>query len=797
MRLGVKASISIPGMDAAMLLTGTFLSIICIKCIIIGCITTKYGQMVMNILFAIYQFFGGDNHFGIDLPVSGLIALLFFLSAGFRYHTLARVEKQGRARPAEIVWFGVKIIIIIVVGTLSLKLIIFTGLYVFLLTGKVSFTLARGAAKTGWKVLHGISFILFIFVIPAMLFIVAIIVNYIYELGFGMASAIIFLLFNIKLPRSAEGRIVISKVFQNFKESPRHVKAGLIGAIVIGAIFPIGLAAGQIVVENIMLPMRDGVRLATTIYRPAWEVGNMPVILIRTPYNKDASAGTALSWYNKGYIVVTQDTRGCYASEGAFDAFLNTGNDGYDTCKWIVAQPWCNGKIGTTGYSALSMVQYPMAGLQAPGLIVQEMDMGTPDLYDEYYRGGAWMQSDVGGWIHANTASNPALEYAIIDSILAHPDKNSSYWAPSSLATDDKYANVSTRAVHFAGWFDLFQQNTINGFMGYYYNGSAFARGHQKLVIGPWVHAYDTPSITIGGVELSYPNSNDPVSGKWREAIFDESLQPTALSTGDLDALSIWSQPNVAYYVMGDITNPNSGANQWRYANDWPIPGYHETPLYLQTNGSLSWITPGSSKNFTYIYDPRHPMQTIGGTNLAFDNTLKYNSSSVYNSSIGWGSWDQQPLLNRHDVLVFNSSQLSQSVEAVGDVKTRLFIASNCTNTDFVAKLCDVYPSGQSMLVADGIINTYKRDSVNKDEKMTALHVYEVDVDLWSTAYRFGAGHKIQLVISSSNAPKYLPNPNTGAPLARTYSTFYDANNTILVDPSHPSCLYLPLGPSS
>jgi uncharacterized protein len=751
---------------------------------------TNIGLDIMNLPFAIFQFFAADDHFRLNLYVIGVITLLYFLSEAFKYHSLARLEKQERPRASGISWFVGKMAIILALGILSTKLAIFIGIYIIMLAGKVSFILGKNTTSKVWKALHGISFILSCFVVPITLVTAGTLLHLIYELGFGIAGGITFLLFNLRKKPDVPNGIASLKVLQGFKDSSRHVKASLIGVIVIGAFVPVGFAGGAITVENIMLPMRDGVRLATTIFRPTWNAGSMPVILIRTPYNKDISFGTAIQWYNKGYIVVTQDTRGSYASEGVFDAFLNTGSDGYDTCKWIVEQPWCSGKIGTTGGSALSMVQYPMAGLHAPGLVVQEMDVGTPDLYDEYYRGGAWMDCDVGGWIRANTAGTAGLGNATIDSILVHPNKNSSFWANSSLAVDNKYANVNTRAVHLGGWFDLFQQNTINGFMGYYYNGSAFARGHQKLVIGPWVHAIG--ANVIQGV-LKFPGSSDSNSGKWREAIFNENLQPIAFSTGSIDALSIWSQPNIAYYVMGDWSNPNSGANQWRYANDWPIPGYHETSLYLQADGSLSWTAPGSTMNYSYIYDPAHPMQTIGGTNLV-NNTLPYNPNLVYDASIGWGSWNQHPLLNRPDVISFNSSVLTQHVEAIGNVKARLFIASNCTNTDFVVKLCDVYPTGESWLVADGIINTFKRNGVNKDENMTSLHVYEVDVDLWSTAYRFETGHKIQLIISSSNAPKYLPNPNTGAPLNRTYSTFNHANNTILVDPSHQSCILLPTG---
>jgi putative CocE/NonD family hydrolase len=243
---------------------------------------------------------------------------------------------------------------------------------------------------------------------------------------------------------------------------------------------------------------------------------------------------------------------------------------------------------------------------------------------------------------------------------------------------------------------------------------------------------------------------------------------------------------------MGDVLDPGCGANGWRYTNDWPI-SHVDTPLYLQASKSLAWDAPVAAGNFSYIYDPRHPVQTLGGTNLVFNSTLPYQPDVVQDVSIGAGIWDQRPIHDRSDVLVFNSTLLTQRVEVVGRVTAKLFIVSNCTDTDFAVKLCDVYPTGQAMVVCDGIASVRKRQGTDKDLFIVPGTTYEIDVDLWSTAYQFNAGHRIQLVITSSNAPKYNPCPNTGAPLNRTYSTFFDANNTIIVDPVHPSAAWLPV----
>ncbi len=728
---------------------------------------------LLSVMLAI----ANNGFWDLDFYVLVLIEAVLCLSLAFQMIIYSKKELNRGAVRGHVTWLVTKWVIAGILSFLSIKLAVAIGIYVFLATGAASVRLAKGAETRVWKVLHGIAAVLFLLLLPAALVVAGILLGFRIEVLFGAGGGVAFIAANAPSFRKPARAIL-----RSLRESPRLEKVALVAGICMLSLAAVGVPASRMTVEDMMLTMSDGTRIATTVYRPTLQVGGLPVILIRTPYSRAYSAGSAESLYNKGYIVVMQDVRGTYGSEGTFDALTSAGSDAFDTCTWIVGQPWCDGRIGSTGMSALAITQYFAAGAGSPGLLAQEMEFGTGDMYDTFFRGGKYAESDIGYWIWLNSKGSNAT----IDDFLAHPNKDA-WWDNASLAVGNDFAKVNTRGAHLAGWFDIFQQNTIDAFSGFYYNGTARARRHQKLVIGPWGHG-----VGNRAGQLPFPDWKDPKFRQWREAIMTESLEPSKLSSALFDVPSLWSEPNIAYYVMGDVLDPNCGANEWRYTNDWPI-AHADTPLYMQADGTLAWTPPAMARNYTYLYDPQHPMQTIGGTNLVFNENLTYNPDAVYNMSIGWGMWDQRPLLNRSDVLVFNTSVLASPVEVAGNVRARFWISSNCTDTDFVAKLCDVYPTGHSMLVCDGIVSIRKRNGLDKDELIAPGTAYEVEVDLWSTAYQFNAGHRIQLVVSSSNAPKYQPCPNTGVPIARTYPGTAVANNTLLVGTARESRLVLPV----
>jgi putative CocE/NonD family hydrolase len=234
------------------------------------------------------------------------------------------------------------------------------------------------------------------------------------------------------------------------------------------------------------------------------------------------------------------------------------------------------------------------------------------------------------------------------------------------------------------------------------------------------------------------------------------------------------SSPAVTYYVMGDVDNSTAPGNEWRYADDWPLP-CTERAWYLQTDGSLQTSIPASTQQFTYTYDPANPVPTLGGGNLL----------------IPAGPYDQRPVENRSDVLIFTSPVLEEPYEATGSIKARLFVSSDCPDTDFTVKLTDVYPDGRSMLITDGILRMRNRNGTDHWVLMEPGTVYQVDVDLWSTSYIWNTGHQIRVDIASSNFPRCLNNPNTADGIYKN-TTYTVAHNTLYIDSVRSSCLLLP-----
>ena len=522
-----------------------------------------------------------------------------------------------------------------------------------------------------------------------------------------------------------------------------------------------------------MVEMDDGVRLSTDVYfAPGSFRAPRPVILIRTPYGKHLIGSLYGSLYlTQNYHVVIQDVRGTFGSESIdnFLLFADAYKDGVDTIKWILDHSWCNGKIASVGASALGINEYFYAGMNPEGLFAQSIMVATPDLYKtSIYPGGAFRESLVTEWIKMTVPDN--YEYQL-DLIISHPMKDRLYNS-TSLFMDigPSFKNVSTPSIHIGGWYDVFQQGTLDGFMGYDDLSLSEARGKQLLIMGPFTHGF--PREGLQG-ELFYPTKS--ISGfdlylQWEQRLLDQAL---------LESNIDWTQNRVAYYMMGDVDDKNANANDYRFAKDWPLP-YENDTWYLDNGGFISNNSlPDSNLNISYLYDPRNPVPTQGGNNLI----------------ISAGPFDQSSLETRDDVLIWESQNLTKPYEIIGNMWAHLYVSSNCTNTDFTVKITDVYPDNRSMLISDGIINAARRNGFNTTAPSLEGVIDDVWIDLWSTAYQFNVGHKIRIAISSSNYPRFAANPNTGAP-QRVYSyqylKKYIANNTILTGPGYPSCIILP-----
>ncbi|MBN1860435.1 MAG: CocE/NonD family hydrolase [Candidatus Thermoplasmatota archaeon] len=529
-----------------------------------------------------------------------------------------------------------------------------------------------------------------------------------------------------------------------------------IGVVIIGILLFSLLFAGCVTPQQLMIPMRDNVRLATDVYVKT-QTQPHGAILIRTPYNKNLLLLIGMNWAKNGWPTVIQDMRGRFGSEGNDTVFRNEQTDGPDTLMWIADQTWSNGKVATFGGSALGITQYLTAGANPSQLACQYIQVATPNLYKHaMYPGGEFRKNMVEGWLKGQGSEE------ILPELWAHENYTMEYWTNVSL--DDNWQDVNIPAIHIGGWYDIFTQGTIDGFCGYQYHGGPDAQGKSKLIMGPWTHG------GAGGTkqgELTYPaNSIDTFS----QTLFWKMVdQYTMGIPTDFDAT-----PAVSYYVMGDVDNASAPGNEWRFANGWPLASV-ERMWYLQPDGSLQTTMPTGTMQFTYTYDPDDPVPTLGGGNLLLPA----------------GPFDQRPVENRSDVLIFTSPVLQQPYEATGAITARLFVSSDCPDTDFTVKLTDVYPDGRSMLIIDGILRMRNRNGTDHWELMVPGTIYQVDVDLWSTSYVWNTGHQIRVDISSSNYPRFLNNPNTADGIYQN-NTSVISQNVLYVDSLHPSCLILP-----
>lgn len=500
-----------------------------------------------------------------------------------------------------------------------------------------------------------------------------------------------------------------------------------------------------------MVSMRDGVKLATDVYLPTGD-GPWPVIVMRSPYPRSVNEGLTKA----GYAIVIQSTRGRYGSEDEsgmvfFPDGWGKAQDGYDCIEWVVKQSWCNGKIGTFGGSALGITQYRMAGSNPPDLTCQHVIMAPCSLYNQcMYQNGALREEQTVNWIKANNFGPDSMKF-----VKEHPTYDA-MWQEMDLST--KFAEVNVPIMHIAGWYDTFQQGNIDAFVGIQSEGGPKAKGKQKLIIGPYSH---------GGLgvfpEAKYPNPMPPLD------VLGTAWSDFWLKGGSpvIDKLS-----NVTYYTMGAVGEQGAPGNIWRVSDAWPVQSTI-TPYYLNEDKSLDTSKPTNrSGKIAYTFNPDDPTPTVGGNNL----------------TIPAGPMDQRKVEDRSDVLIFTTDQLDKPLEITGRIKAKLWASSTGKDTDFTAKLTDVYPDGRSMLICDGILRARYWKSLAKPEFLTPGKAYEFEIDMWSTSIIINKGHRIRLAVSSSNSPRFDVNTNTGDPAVKQTVV-----NSIYMDKSHPSALLLPV----
>lgn len=508
--------------------------------------------------------------------------------------------------------------------------------------------------------------------------------------------------------------------------------------------------------REVVVVARDGVSLAGDLYLPSGP-GPFPVILGRTPYNKVLGVGFGREGARRGYAVVMQDTRGRFASKGENLPFHSDVTDGADTLLWIGRQDWSNGRVGTWGGSAGAITQFQLMAAGQGGVESQHLVVGAPNLYEVVYTGGVFRKSLIEDWIRASRFQEDAVARWV-----AHP-VHDDYWRERDASRH--YGTVQAAAVHIGGYWDIFAQATIDGFNGYQHGGGKGARGRQKLVLGPWTHGV----LQEKAGELTFPGGKRPpgnIQDAWQW--FDATLRD---ATNGLLQL-----PAVTYYVIGDTSDPKAPGNEWRTAESWPPFQVEPVPVYLHGDRTLSTRLAEATHSLGYIHDPAKPVPTLGGVQL----------------TLLAGPMDQQAIESRDDVLVFTGEVLTEPVEVTGRIRARLWISSDAPDTDFMVKLCDVYPDGRSFNLCEGAIRTRFRKGTDREILLESGRMEPVDIDCWATSVVFNRGHRIRVQIASSSSPGYDPNPNTGEPL-RKGARMRPARNRVHVGSGQASHVLLPV----
>ncbi len=546
--------------------------------------------------------------------------------------------------------------------------------------------------------------------------------------------------------------------------------------------------------EDIMVPMRDGVRLATDVYRPD-AAGPFPTLLVRLPYNKEALRSREISgievsgtrlFTGRGYNLVVQDTRGRYKSEGDFYPFLTEFEDGKDTVDWIGMQPWHNGKLATMGPSYMGQTAWAAAISGGGRVNCISAGIIASDMHAVMYRGGAFGLASFAFWSmlvgersldpeaakraqddnHAALYKLPLIE---IDDHLGRDVPHYNDWVSHPVKDSymeqfnarEKITSVQAPVLMLTGWYDPSIGEQLRDFEYIVNSDATGALKQSRIIVGPWTH------MMRGNTEGdANPFSHLYEMFRWnRYWLKGEGVLP--------------DKP-VKIYVMG--------TNTWREEDAWPLQRAARTPFYLFSGGKANSsagdgelrtevATTGASSD-KYTYDPEKPVPSCGGWFMGR----------------GDGPKDQKAVESRQDVLVYTSVPMEGPLEVTGYIEMILFAATSCNDTDFTAKLCDVHPDGTSVNLASGIIRGRYREA-GKDTPLVPGEVYRFEIDLWATSNVFLPGHRIRIQVSSSDFPQFDRNLNIYSERPAHQTDFTRAKQTIYHTEEFPSHIILPVVP--
>ena len=566
------------------------------------------------------------------------------------------------------------------------------------------------------------------------------------------------------------------------------------------------------IARDVPAKMRDGITLFSDVYSPV-EDGMFPVILMRTPYSK-ISGHTEVyanpSWYaSHGYIVVIQDVRGRWASEGEWYPFAYECDDGYDSVEWSASLQKSNGRVGMYGFSYDGATQLLAAKAAPPHLTCIVPAMTSSEYYDGWvYRGGAFHLAFIKSWslgLAMETARRQGLKQQMADlsaaysqlptifnqlplkqyellqtnqiapwffDWLGHPNKDA-YWDRWDLKPF--YSQIRIPALHVGGWYDIFLQGTLDNFTGLSERaGDPHARASQRLFIAPWCHTPWGPIVSGWNFGDEARNSIDAIQLRW----FDHWLK--GIENG------VEEDTRTQLFVMGK--------NCWRSTEEWPPQGVIYRDYYLHSaglansingDGQLSENPPADETQDQFVYDPASPVPSFGGRSCC-----QFTSTPM-------GPADQWQVEIRNDVLVYTSEILKGDIEVTGPIQAELYAASSAQDTDWVIKLVDVAPDNRAINIADGILRGRYRNSLSQPTLLEKDHPYMYRIDMGATSNMFKAGHRIRVEVSSSNYPYFDRNLNSGGEFGNEW--IIDrviATQTIFHDSSRPSRLILPILPA-
>ncbi|MFK0120871.1 CocE/NonD family hydrolase [Streptomyces sp. NPDC090994] len=564
-----------------------------------------------------------------------------------------------------------------------------------------------------------------------------------------------------------------------------------------------------IIDHDVPMPARDGVVLRANVYRPQGE-GPWPVIMTRLPYGKDNPPTMGfhplfldpVTAARRGFIVVVQDVRGVNASDGVFRPFRDEYDDGARAVSWAATLPGANGKVGLYGGSYFGFTAMAAAAASDQvAAIIPRMRTADP-LNGMHYRQGAFELTSIVGWFLRMGVGEAARRYA--DDPARFREVAARFVAASDALYEDGYRHrplnrfapmrdmplaegfffpldhpmdaealdyldfskkmdrITAPAMHVGGWYDLFLQTTLDDFT------AMRARGvPTRLVVGPGTHGGPTTDpvgertfgAAAGDLALNLTDNMTDMQLRWMERWLRNDGEP------------VRDEPDIQVFVMGE--------NRWRALPGWP-PAHTPTELFLAADGVLAPEAPAAEGVRTYVYDPQDPVPTLGGATMS-------------DPSHPAGAFDQRPVESRPDVLTFTTPPLEDDLPVIGRLTAHVWAASDAVDTDFVVRICDVFPDGRSFNITDGVVRAHYREA-HRGAAPSPIEPgtpYAYEIDLWSTANVFRRGHRIRVHVTSSNFPRWDANPNTGDALGADRTRA--AHQHVLFGPAHPSRIVLPV----